>query len=191
MIGAVLLLALLAVATATDLARHKIYNWNTYPGTLAAWILNAAGMLWLRVAGSEGEPRLRELGWIGLKDSLWGFLACGLLVLLCYLVFKVGGGDVKLIAMMGALLGFQRGVMAMLWTFVIAGCAGLIVLVWRVGPGGLLAWAWRQLLWLLRLGRPSPLTPEERALLQPPLYLAPSALAAAVIVQFQLVERYM
>ena len=60
MIGAVLLLALLAVATATDLARHKIYNWNTYPGTLAAWILNAAGMLWLRVAGSEGEPRLRN-----------------------------------------------------------------------------------------------------------------------------------
>ena len=60
-----------------------------------------------------------------------------------------------------------------------------------LGPGGLLAWAWRQLLWLLRLGRPSPLTPEERALLQPPLYLAPSALAAAVIVQFQLVERYM
>ena len=33
---------------------------------------------------------------IGLKESFWGFLACGLLVLLCYLVFKVGGGDVKL-----------------------------------------------------------------------------------------------
>jgi prepilin peptidase CpaA len=191
MIGAALLLTLLAVAAATDLARHKVYNWNTYPGILAAWILNAAGTLWLWVVGSEGEPRLRELGWIGLKDSLLGFLVCGLVLLLCYLLFEVRGGDVKLIAMMGALLGWERGMTAMLWTFVIAGCVGLIVLVWRVGPGGLLAWAWRQLLWLLRLGRPSPFTPEERALLQSPLHLAPSALAAAVIVQFQLVERYM
>ena len=63
--------------------------------------------------------------------------------------------------------------MAMLWTFVIAGCAGLIVLVWRVGPGGLLAWAWRQLLWLCGWAGRVPLMPEERALLQPPLYLCP------------------
>jgi hypothetical protein len=41
---------------------------------------------------------------------------------------------------------------------------------------------------MLRLARFQPLTPEERALLQPPLFLAPSALVAAVIVQFSLIE---
>ena len=72
----------------------------------------------------------------------------------------------------------------MLWTFVLGGCMGLIVLIWRVGPVRLLVRAIRQVLWTLRLGRWSPLTPEERAQLQPPLFLAPSALAAVLIVQF-------
>jgi hypothetical protein len=52
----------------------------------------------------------------------------------------------------------------------------------------LLIRALRQVLWTLRLGRWSPLTPEERAQLQTRLFLAPSALVAAVIVQFSLVE---
>ena len=33
-------------------------------------------------------------------------------------MFKVGGGDVKLIAMLGAFLGPEQGITAMLWTFV-------------------------------------------------------------------------
>ena len=77
----------------------------------------------------------------------------------------------------------------MLWTFVLGGCAGLIVLVWRVGPLRLGAAVLRYLLWVIRLGRLSPLSPEQRAQLQPPLFLAPSALAAAVIVVFGLMER--
>ena len=78
----------------------------------------------------------------------------------------------------------------MLWTFVLGGCMGLIVLVWRVGPLRLAAAAARYLLWAIRLGRLSPLTPDERVQLQPPLFLAPSALAAAVIVRFGLMERW-
>jgi len=193
MISRILLLTLLAVAAATDFWRHKIYNGNTYSGILAAWIFNAAGSLWLWSVGGDREAmvKLARLGWIGIADSMVGFLVCGAVVLVCYLLFKVGGGDVKLIAMMGAVLGMEQGIMAMLWTFVIAACVGLIVLVWRVGPGGLLAFAARQCLWILRLARPSPLTAEERAKLQPPLFLAPSALAAAVIVQFGLAERYL
>jgi len=105
----------------------------------------------------------------------------------CFVLFKVGGGDVKLIAMLGAFLGPDRGVEAMLWTFVLGACLGLIVLVWRVGPLRLVADVGRHLLWLLRLGRFQPLTPEQRAALQPPLFLAPAALAAAVIVLFSLV----
>ena len=188
MISRILLLTLLAVAAVTDLRRHKIYNGNTYSGILAAWFFNAAGSVWLWSIGGDREAteKLVSLGWIGISDSLLGFLICGAVLMVCYLLFRVGGGDVKLIAMMGAVLGMEQGVMAMLWTFVIAACVGLIALVWRVGPGGLLAFAARQFLWILRLARPSPLTADERAKLQPPLFLAHGALAAAVIVQFGL-----
>lgn len=185
MVAKVLLLGLLAVATATDLRRHRIYNWTTYPGILAALGLNALGTA-LAAGGLVEETTLHGLGWIGIAQSLIGFLVCGFVLVVCYVLLRVGGGDVKLIAMLGALLGVDRGVEAMLWTFVLGGCTGLIVLVWRVGPLRLIASVGRHVLWRLRLGRFQPLTPEERAALQPPLFLAPSALAGSVIVEFRL-----
>ena len=36
--------------------------------------------------------------------------------------------------MLGAMLGPEKGIEAMLWTFVLGGCMALIVLIWRVGP---------------------------------------------------------
>ena len=123
-----------------------------------------------------------------MAESVIGFLACGLVLLVCYVLFKVGGGDVKLMAMLGAFLGPERGINAMLLTFVLGGCMALIVLVWRVGPVRLTARVLRQVLWTISLGRWSPLTPDERAQLQPPLFLAPNALAAVVIVHFFLAD---
>lgn len=188
MLATVLLLGLLAVAAGTDIWRHKIYNWTTYPGMLTALGVNALGAL--AVAAGTAEPRtLQTWGWIGFSSSALGLLICGGVLIVCFLLFRVGGGDVKLIAMLGAFLGPERGVEAMLWTFVLGGCMAVIVLVWRVGFWRLLARTFRQVLWTLRLGRWSPLTPEERAQLQPPLFLAPSALIAAVIVQFSLLDR--
>jgi len=173
----VLLLGLLAVATGTDVRRHQIYNATTYSGSLAALALNAAGSMLL--ISTEAEPVAR---------CLLGFAACGLILLVCFVFFRVGGGDVKLMAMIGAFLGPERGIEAMLWTFVLGGCMGLIVLVWRVGPWRLVARAARQLLWTIRLGRGSPLSPDERAELEMPLFLAPSALAAVILVRFSLAE---
>jgi prepilin peptidase CpaA len=211
MLATVLLLGLLIVATVTDLARHRIYNWTTYPGVLAAWAINALGTVWLAIAGasaaggqqpvdhhppwlaatgSDPETLCDWLGCIGLRDSLLGFLVCGAVLVVCFVLFKVGGGDVKLMAMLGAFLGVDAGLRAMLWTFVLGGCTGLIVLVWRVGPVRLAAAAARYLVWVVRLGRFSPLSPDQRAKLQPPLFLAPSALVAAVIVRFGLMERW-
>src|SRR5438270_468124 len=78
-----------------------------------------------------------KYGWLsdlsGLEDSLKGFAVCGGLMLVCFVFFGIGGGDVKLIAMMGAFLGFYRGVEALLWTFVLGAAAGLAILIWRVG----------------------------------------------------------
>lgn len=183
MIATIAVLGLLGVATATDLARHKIYNWTTYPGIVAAWVFHGTGS-WLASQGAVSEAVLAQLGWIGIGQSLLGFLVCGLTILAAFVFLKVGGGDVKMIAMLGAWLGVEAGVTAMLWTFVLGGCVGLIVLVWRVGWWRLTVRALRQLVWTLRLRWWAPLSSEERAQLQPPLYLAPCALAAAALVQF-------
>jgi len=187
MVTTVLLVGLLAVATVTDVSRHKIYNWTTYPGILAALALNGVGTVLVSTTDVDPQWLRAWLGWIGAAQSLFGFLACGLVLLVCFVLFKVGGGDVKLMAMLGAFLGPDRGIEAMLWTFVLGGAMALIVLIWRVGPVRLIARVLRQVLWTVRLGRWSPLTPDERAQLQPPLFLAPSALAAVIIVQFSLI----
>jgi len=187
MLATVLLLVLIVVATATDLLQHKIYNWTTYSGILAALGSNAAGDV-LLATGRANEAQIRELGLIGLGNAFIGFLACGFVMLVCFVMFKIGGGDVKLIAMLGAFMGPERGIETMLWTFVLGGCAGLIVLIWRVGPARLIARTFRQIVYTLRLGRWSPLTDDERRQLQPPLFLAPCALAAVVVVRFSLLD---
>ncbi len=187
MLAKVLLLGFLAIAALTDVRRHKIYNWTTYPGMLAALGLNGLGSLAV-ATDVVASGTLQPWGWIGISSSVLGLLICGAVLVVCFVLFRVGGGDVKLIAMVGACLGPERGIEALLWTFVLGGCMGLIVLVWRVGFWRLLARAFRQLAWTLRFGQWSRLTPEERAQLQPPLFLAPSALVAAVIVLFSLAD---
>jgi len=187
MVVTILLLGLMALATATDFARHKIYNWTTYPGILVALGFHGFGSL-LLASGVFTASQLQPWGWMPFAESLIGFFACGFLMLACFVFFRIGGGDVKLMAMLGAFLGFEEGIMALLWTFVLGGCVGVIVLICRVGAGRLIVRVLRQLLWTLRLGRWSPLSEEERAQLQTPLFLAPSALAAVVIVRLGLVN---
>ncbi|MFQ5733690.1 MAG: prepilin peptidase [Planctomycetaceae bacterium] len=160
-----ILLALLAVAAVTDVRRHKIYNWNTYPGIVAGLVLNGL-----------------TAGWIGVGGAALGFLVCGFVMLLCFVLFDMGGGDVKLIAMMGAFLGFQKGVEAMLWTFVLGAVMGMAIVIWRYGFLTLLANAWRHVRLVFQAWGWISLTKEEREPLQRWLFLAPSALAAVGVV---------
>ena len=185
MLTTFLLLGLVLTATVTDLARHKIYNWTTYTGMLVAVGTSVVGT----VAGPYiGEDRLRNLGWIPILESLLGLLTCGFIMLACFVMCKIGGGDVKLMAMMGAFLGPEEGITAMLWTFVLGACMVLILLIWRVGPVRTTTLAFRRIasffipMWF------RPLENEERDLLRQPLFLAPSALAAVVIVRFSLMD---
>jgi prepilin peptidase CpaA len=186
MVVTVLLLGLLAAASVTDACRHRIPNWLTYGGILAAWALNAVGTALVAWAGADPKG-MESLGFVGIAESFFGFLVCGSVLLVCFVFFKVGGGDVKLMAMLGAFLGPQQGIEAMLWTFVLGACMGLIVLIWRVGPWALAVRVLRQVLWTARLRSWAPLSDEERAQLETRLFLAPSALAGAVIVRFSLV----
>ncbi|MEK6247971.1 MAG: A24 family peptidase [Planctomycetales bacterium] len=171
MLTNILLLLAVSVATATDLWRHKIYNWTTYSGILAALVTSAT-----------------DLSDIPLSQCVVGLSACGLVMLVCFVMIRIGGGDVKLNAMIGAFLGPEQGITAMLWTFVLGGCVGLIVLIWKVGALKLIGRTLRQVLYTLRLGSWNPLSDEEKAMLQPPLFLAPCALAAVIIVRTGLMD---
>jgi prepilin peptidase CpaA len=173
----VMLLLFTATAAVTDFRNHKIYNWTTYPGILLAFAVH-----YLR-NGWDSE-------YLGLTDSLKGFAACGGLMLVCFLFFGIGGGDVKLMAMQGAFLGLEQGVEALVWTLVLGGGAALALLIWRVGLWRLITRVVRHVLWSLRLGNWLPLAEDELKQLQAPLFLAPAALVAAIIVSFGL-QRYL
>lgn len=171
-----LLLLLTGIVALSDIVTHRIPNWTTYTGIVLALVVNGLERGW------DG-PR-------GLEDSLKGLGLCGGLMLVSYVLFHVGGGDVKLLAMIGAFLGVEGGVKALLWTFVLGGIAGLALLVWRVGFLKLLTGTIRHLLWSLKIGDWLPLSEEERRDLQRPLYLAPAAVVAVVLVVFDLARLF-
>jgi prepilin peptidase CpaA len=64
-------------------------------------------------------------GWRGTGSALLGTLAGASVFLIFYLLGGMGGGDVKLMAGFGALLGSKRLFEAALWT---AGCGGVLAL---------------------------------------------------------------
>jgi prepilin peptidase CpaA len=187
MLTTVLLLGLVLAAAVTDLREHKIYNSITYPGIICALCLSGLGSL-LAAAGLVDESLLKSWGCISLADSVFGLLACGVPMLVCMIFFDISGGDIKLIAMMGAFLGVQDGITAMLWTFVFGACLALFIMIWSVGQRRLLLHVLRHFLWTLRLGRHSGLSEEEREILKMPLFLAPCAAAAVAVVRFSLVD---
>ena len=92
-----------------------------------------------------------------------------------------------MIAMMGAFLGIQQGIEAMLWAFVLGGALALIVLIWQLGLVTLVSRAAKYAWMVLRVGRHAQPAEEDRKLLKSPLFLAPCAVVAVVIVRFSLV----
>jgi prepilin peptidase CpaA len=105
---AMLAAAVGVAACVDDLRRRQISNWIS----AAAF---AGGMILQTV----------EHGWRGAGSALAGTLAGASVFLIFYLLGGMGGGDVKLMAGFGALLGVKRLLEAALWT---AGCGGILAL---------------------------------------------------------------
>src|SRR5215471_11077781 len=133
MLATILLMILVLTAAVTDATQRTIYNWTTYPGILAGLGLAVIGALWGWAAPASAERWQALIGWLPLGDALAGFLLCGGLMVICFVFFPVGGGDVKLLTMIGALAGLEMGLKILLWTLIFGGCVGLTILIWRIG----------------------------------------------------------
>ena len=160
----IVVLILVAIAAWTDLRERKLYNWNTYSGMLIGLAMHAL----------PGSP-------IALTDSLAGWLACGFLMLLCFVLMPVGGGDVKLLAMIGAGLGLEDGLNALLWTFTLGAISALAAVIWQVGAWTILQGAVHRAALLIRAKGWVPWTTEQKQVLNQRFRLGPCALLAVVI----------
>lgn len=182
MIATALVIGLLLAVSWTDVRTGRIPNRLTYPGIIAAFLLHAAADL-LRGRGVlESGAVSRWVSSLTFLDSLLGFAACGGMMLVCFVFLAVGGGDVKLGAFLGAILGMERGLSVLLWTVVFAACYALLLLIWRIGAARLLGKTARHLWWTVRLRRPALLDQEEQTTLRTPLHMAPWAFLAVLAV---------
>ncbi|MGA2215628.1 MAG: prepilin peptidase [Bryobacteraceae bacterium] len=109
-------------ASIDDLWRRQISNWIPCSALASGVILQSV-----------------EHGWRGVGSALGGTLAGAGVFLVFYLLGGMGGGDVKLMAGFGALLGVPLLLQAALWT---AGCGGVMAVAviatravrdWRTG----------------------------------------------------------
>lgn len=85
----ILLVVILAVCVFTDLKSRNIYNVVIYPTLI--WAIGVHALTG---------------GWSGLAYSLLGFTAGLCVLLIPYLMGGMGAGDVKLLALVGALEGY-------------------------------------------------------------------------------------
>jgi prepilin peptidase CpaA len=92
-----------------DLRRRQISNWIPASALASGVVLQTV-----------------HHGWRGTGSALLGTVAGAGVFLIFYLLGGMGGGDVKLMAGFGALLGAKRLFEAALWT---AGCGGIMALV--------------------------------------------------------------
>jgi len=181
MASAAVLVVFLLVAAYTDIRWRRIPNRVTYSGILLGLALSSvASGVGIDRESSESVLAAR-LGIASWSDSWIGCFACGGIMLAGYVFFPgaIGGGDLKLLAMMGAFLGLHAGLESLLWTMVLSGCLALVILIWQVGAWSLLGFAVRSVGSLLRWRRPST---ENWPALKQDLFLSPSALAATLLV---------
>ncbi|MDB5056102.1 MAG: prepilin peptidase [Bacilli bacterium] len=144
-INAVLILVLM-ISVVTDLKSRKIYNNVIFPGLAAAFAVHF-------LTG----------GWVELGEAAIGcFIGFGVL-LIPYLLGGMGAGDVKLLALVGALKGTYFVLAASIYMALIGAAIAVVVLLCRKGTGARL-WQIVFVLYGLRYGVKIPLFVEKSSL---------------------------
>lgn len=114
------MLAVVAAAAVVDLRTGRVYNALTYPAILG-------GLLFWAVAGQAAG-----LGWGPLQGSVVATLAGGVPMAVLVVIGGLGGGDMKLLAAVGAISGSWQVVAATaLYALVVAAVLAVVVMVRR------------------------------------------------------------
>ena len=101
--GRALAAGVCVLAALFDAFTLRIPNNLTYTAALAGLALNGLSS----ALGLHATTAVTWLGAAGIKESLLGLAACGLLGLLGNLAAGIHGGDLKLLAALGAMLGLS------------------------------------------------------------------------------------
>lgn len=107
-----ILFIVLIICLVTDLRKQKIYNKVIFPALVAAILFQAV-----------------IHGLSGLKLSLLGFTTGFAILLIPYFMGGFGAGDVKLLALIGALKGSQFVINTAIYMALIGGLIALIIII--------------------------------------------------------------
>lgn len=103
----IVFIIVLVICGITDMLYQRVFNFITYPAILTGLVLNTLGS-----------------GRLGFQASLIGFLIGFIVFFIMFLFAGMGGGDVKLMATIGALMGYPfiiyAGAFSGLFGFVMA-----------------------------------------------------------------------
>lgn len=129
------MLALLAIAVASDLRARRVPNWVVASGLVLAALMHALALV-IDATPLAGNSLFAPVG---------GLIVGGALLLPLYLLRACGAGDVKLLAMVGTFVGPSLALNAALYTLVAGGVLSLALMLTR----GVAAQTWRNLRLLL------------------------------------------
>lgn len=125
-VSGLILVTLFLATVPSDIREFRIPNRFTYPALAAALVLN----LVLSLLHSFGHSALDSwLGGIGLMNSVSGLLLCFSGMTMFFITLGCGAGDVKLMAAVGALLGWRGGAEVWLYAMLIAAAYAVCIVI--------------------------------------------------------------
>ena len=116
----VVLAVVLTIAAVTDVRSGKIYNWTTYPAVLIALVGH------LIMGGLHGTD-----GTLGLWGSLAGLGVGFIPMFAAWRAGGIGGGDAKIMGVVGALCGWRFALTSMFYGFLIAAIMAIAVMLYK------------------------------------------------------------
>ncbi len=109
----ILLYAVISVSAITDVMYGKIFNKVTYPAIIGGLIVNAL------ISGKY------------FQSSVIGLLVGFILFLIVFLIGGLGGGDVKLMAAIGAIKGYPFVMYAAFYSALVGGLISIMIMIWK------------------------------------------------------------
>ena len=116
--------ATVTIAAWLDAATRRIPNSLSYPAILLGLAINLA--IAPSVASFLSPDAAVWFGATSILDGALGFAICAVIGVVSFMAGGIGGGDTKLLAAVGALLGFQLVLPVLFNTLVFAALIGII-----------------------------------------------------------------